>query len=282
MAGIEDPHNPAAHGRLLLVTRSSNLDFLDWVALTGVDPRRETDEVIEVAASSAEGELDDQLVLVAGHFNRNRIFRAALENGASMTEYRGQLLLVVQPFDRERQEISASRWMAILDDRTTIFGTPELVRQALDRYSTRCAPDPLLVSRIHRLHPDVNSWNVLAMPGSMLSRHLDPLQLHTRWTRIFEGVDELILGIHYASTDRIDFAVHAVSNRNASYLAGLLSGPSIVPVDLSTSMRPKLQKLSIDESRVSGSLLVRDMQFDRWLAFVYAQRSSASHLESRR
>lgn len=38
VAGIEDPHNPASTGRLLLVTRSSNLDFNDWIAITGVDP----------------------------------------------------------------------------------------------------------------------------------------------------------------------------------------------------------------------------------------------------
>jgi hypothetical protein len=36
VAGIEAPHNPASTGRLLLVTRSSDLDLSDWIALTGV------------------------------------------------------------------------------------------------------------------------------------------------------------------------------------------------------------------------------------------------------
>lgn len=126
VAGIEDPHNPTSSGRLLLVTHNCNLDFMDWVAITGVDPHRESDEVIEVATSSSKGELNEHLLLVGGRFDREHIFRAALGNGASMAEYRGQRLLV-KPFARERQEISAARWMAILDDRTTIFGAPELV-----------------------------------------------------------------------------------------------------------------------------------------------------------
>jgi hypothetical protein len=58
VAGIEDPHYSTSSGRLLLVTHSCNLDFKDWeVGITGVDPHRESDEVIEVATSSPEGEL---------------------------------------------------------------------------------------------------------------------------------------------------------------------------------------------------------------------------------
>jgi hypothetical protein len=275
VAGIEDPHNPASSGRLLLVTHNCNLDFDDWVAITGVDPHREADEVIEVATSSAERELDEHLVLVAGRFDRERIFRAAVENGASMSQYRGERLLVVEPFARERQEMNASRWMAILDDRTTVFGSPQLVLQALDLYLNRSVPDPLLVERLRQLHPDVNSWNVLEMSGPMLARHVDPGQLNAPWTHVLDGADELTIGIHYGSTDRIDFAVHTMSTQTTSSLAGLATAPRVIPVDLSTSMRPRLQTLSVEQDRLRGSLLVPGEQFDRWLASVYTRRSSA-------
>src|ERR1700733_1661916 len=72
VAGIEDPHNPESNGRLLLVTHNNNLDFIDWVALTGVDAQREADEVIEVAASSSQGELKEHLLLVKGSFDGER------------------------------------------------------------------------------------------------------------------------------------------------------------------------------------------------------------------
>jgi hypothetical protein len=265
VAGIEDPHNPESKGRLLLVTHGSNLDFNDWIALTGVDPHRQTDEVIEVAASSTEGELHEHLLLVAGHLNRERIFHAARQNGASMAEYHGQALLVVEPFARERQDISASRWMAILDDHITIFGSPVLVRQALDRYLNRLEPDPPLLKRLGQLHADVNSWNVLAMSAPMLARHVAPGQMHAAWTHILDGADELTIGIHYGSADRIDFAVHAVSDQSVSHLAEFLAEPRILPADLATGMRPSLQGLSIEQNRMSGSFVVRGKQFDRWL-----------------
>ncbi len=275
VAGIEDPHNPASSGRLLLVTHNCNLDFNDWVAITGVDPHREANEVIEVATSSGERELDEHLVLVAGRFDRERIFRAAIENGASMSQYRGERLLVVAPFARERQEMKAPRSMAILDDRTTVFGCPQLVRQALDLYLNRFVPDPLLIERLRQLHPDVNSWNVLVMSGPMLARHVDPGQLHAPWTHILDGADELTVGVHYGSTDRIDFAVHAMSTQTAFSLAGLANAPRVISVDLATSMRFRLQTLSVEQGRVRGSLLVPGEQFDRWLASVYTRRSSA-------
>jgi hypothetical protein len=58
VAGIEDPQNPGSHGRLLLVTHNNKLDFTDWVALTGVDPHRKVDEVIEVSESSSRGRIE--------------------------------------------------------------------------------------------------------------------------------------------------------------------------------------------------------------------------------
>ncbi len=276
VAGIEDPHNPASSGRLLFVTHECNLDFNDWIAMTGVDTHREANEVIEVAASSSQGELNEHLVLVAGRFDRGHIFRAALGNGASSVEYRGQGLLVVKPFARERQEIIGSRWMAILNDRTTIFGSQELVRHALDRSLSGAGPDPALVERLRQLHPDVNSWNVLAMPGPMIARHVDHGQLHAPWMHILDGADELTVGIHYGSTDRIDFVVHAISGQTTSSLAELAAAPDVISLDLSSSMRPRLRSLSVEHDRVRGSFLVPGEQFDDWLVSISTRHLSAS------
>jgi hypothetical protein len=137
-------------------------------------------------------------------------------------------------------------------------------------------PDPLLVERLRQLHSDVNSWNVLAMSGPMLARHVDPGQLHAPWTHILDGADELTVGIHYGSTDRIDFALHAISREATSSLAGLAAASRMISVDLTTRMRPRLQNLSVRQDRVRGSFLVPGEEFDRWLATVYARRSSAS------
>jgi hypothetical protein len=197
-----------------------------------------------------------------------------------MAEYRGQGVLVVESFARETQEMSAARWMVILDDHTTIFGSPVLVREALDRYLSRSDPNPLLAQRLGQLHADVNSWNVLVMSAPMLARHVAPGQLNAAWTHILDGSDELTLGIHYGSADRIDFAVHAVSSQSLSDLAGFLAKPRIVPAALAIGMRPRLQNLTIEQRRVCGSFVVSGKQLDTWLASLYIQRSSAPNSQS--
>jgi len=114
------------------------------------------------------------------------------------------------------------------------------------------------------------------MSGPMFARHLDPGQLHARWTHILDGADELIMGIHCGSTDRIDFAVHAVSSQTTSSLARLAAAPRVIFADLSIRMRPRLRNLSVERGRVRGSFLVRGEEFERWLTSAFSWSPSAS------
>jgi hypothetical protein len=279
VAGIEDPHNPDSHGRVLLVTRSNNLDFTDWVALTAVDAHRGTDEVIEVAASSNQGELKERLLLVEGHFDGEHIFHAAEQNGSSKTEYKGQAVLLVKPFPREQQVIADTRWMAILDNHIAIFGTPLLVQKALDRRADHSTTDALLAQRVAQLHPDVNSWNVLAMSSAMFARHVAPEELRVGWTHILDGADELTVGIHYGSTTRVDFAAHTNGDQQRSEFAGEFSPPQMLRAGLSQSPRMKLERLSVERDRIEGSIAVPETQFEAWLAAIYSRRSANSPSE---
>ncbi len=281
VAGIEDPHNPPVNGWLLLLSRKTSLDLQDWISLSGVDPQRRADEIIEVAASFGGQELSQHLVLLAGQFDGELIYRAALANGASVTQYCGQHVLVVKPFAREKGTTAASRWMAVIDDHLAIFGSPGIVRRALDRYRSKSGPDPRLVHCLRDLHKDVESWNVLLMSSPMFARNVESEQLHAPWTHILDGADEFTFGIHYGSTDRIDFAVHVVSSQKASYLSGLLAEARVLPVDLSTSMRPRLQSLSIEQNGVRGSFLVSARKFGPWLASGSDRQILASNSQPR-
>ena len=91
-----------------MVTENNNRDYDDCLALLGVDGERAINEVIEAAASSNTGDLSDHLLLVAGHFDRLGIFKAALENGSTRAEYNGEQVLVVKPFDREKYSMNAA------------------------------------------------------------------------------------------------------------------------------------------------------------------------------
>jgi hypothetical protein len=274
VAGIEDPHNPASHGRLLLATHNNNLDFTDWVALTGVDAHREADEVIEVATSSAQGELKERLLLVEGAFDREHIFRAAEQNNATQTTYKGEPILLVKPFPREQQEMTGMRWMAIIDDRTSLFGTPLLVQEALDRRAAHAAADVPLVEHLAQLRADVNSWNALAMSSQMLARHLAPEELHAPWTHILDAADELTIGIHYGSMARVDFAAHTTREQQTSEVAALFAQPQVVRAGLySQTPRVRLKNLSVERNRIQGSIALPGKEFDAWLESFYRSRS---------
>jgi hypothetical protein len=276
VAGIEDPHNPNSHGRLLLVTHSDSLDYQDWISLTGVDPSRRVDEVIEVAAPSQRGELTGHLLLLSGRFDQERIYKEAELHGTRSSEFHGVEILSVDPFAREQQEMRDTRSLAILNDQITIFGTPDLVQRALDRYQAHEAVDATLEARIERLRSDINSWDILAMPAAMLARHLRLGNLQDPWSEAVAGTDELILGIHYGSTARVDFAIHSANDRQIDAIAAMLEQPRLVKASATRKWRPRVEALFVDGSRLEGSVTVSGKRFDAFLEAICWSRVSKS------
>ena len=144
----------------------------DWITLATVDDRQQVDKLIEVAMPSPRGDLGEHLLLVRGSFNGRHILQAAAGNGGTPDSYAGVKIVIVKPFAREQKEMTDTRWLAVLNDTTSIFGTPVVVKNALDRYLASAAADGALMRRLLSLKPDVNCWSVLSMPGAVLARHL--------------------------------------------------------------------------------------------------------------
>jgi hypothetical protein len=198
ISGIADPGPPGAVGRLLLVTEDNNRDFDDALSLLGVDGEKVIKEVVQVASSPTTGDLSDHLLLLAGRFNSEIIFKSALETGAPRMEYRGVEILALQPFPRERQQFFQLRWLAIMSDKILIFGMPSMVAKALDRYEDNDAADPSLLQHLSQLHLDVNSWSIgvlppaaaaAAMANDLAHKINNPLQALTNQLYIASGDD---------------------------------------------------------------------------------------------
>jgi hypothetical protein len=276
VAGVEDPGNPDTRGHLLLVTAKNAFDFDDCLSLTGVDTHRGVDETIWVAASSPQGALNEHMLLVSGRFDRGHIFDAAEQNGATTNMYRGLEVLLVKPFAREERQMHDTRWMAILDGRTVVLGTPWLVRKALDRYVGHEPTDPLMADRLGRLHPQVSSWSVLVMPHGMSSRHAALGQSPAPWMDllgkdVLDGADELTLGIRYGSTSRVDFIVRKVDDRKTSSSTDSTDG--VVPGQMfetgsSQRLRPRLENLAIDQNLIKGSIVLPGKQLEACFTLV--------------
>jgi hypothetical protein len=267
IGGVEDPRNPDTRGRLLIVTMKNSYDFDDCQSLIGVDTTRKVDEAIWVAASSAQGLLSEHLLLAAGRFDRQHIFQSAMLNGAMAGVYRGVNLLVVEPFSREQGQMRDTRWMAILDERTVVFGTSSMVQRALDRYLDRDAADPLVMERLSRLHPQVGSWNVLVLPRGALSKiaFLGPSQ--ASWADLLgrdtvENVDELTLGIRFGSTARVDFVARTANNATSSFGAEQDARRRWFEASSCLGSRSRLEDLSIEPNLIRGSIVMPGKQLD--------------------
>lgn len=274
VAGIEDPHNPNARRHLLFVTINNTLDLDDWLALTGVDTRREVDEVVWAAASSPQHELGEHLLLVEGRFDREHIFRAATRNGAHTQLFAGAEVLIVEPFARE--QMRDTRWLAILDNQRAVFGTPWLVQEALDRYAAHESADAALADSVAQLRPDVTGWNILRMSSSTYARHLGLNQLDAPWAHLLDGADELTIGIHAGSRTRIDFAVHALNGGEASVIAQTLAQPQLLQFGAMQTLRDRLENVSVEQDRIKGSIELPSKEFEACLATFSSGHSAAT------
>ena len=207
VAGIEDPHHGDESGRLLIVTHNNNVDLRDWITLVSVDDRQQVDRLIEVAMPSAHGDLGEHLLLARGSFNGRHVLEAAEDNGGVASSYAGVKVVIVKPFAREQKEMTDTRWLAIVDDNTAIFGTPEMVKSAVDRYTASAATDGALMKRLQALKPDVNCWSVLSMPGAVLAHHLRAGVLDETGDTLLRDVSDVTIAVHYGSKERVDFAI---------------------------------------------------------------------------
>jgi len=265
VAGVEDPRNPDTRGHLLLVTAKNAFDFDDWQSLTGVDTHRAVDETIWIAASSPQSLLNEHMLLVAGRFDREHIYQAAKQNGAASSIYRGLQVLLVKPFAREERQMNDTRWMAILEGQAAVFGTPWLVQKTLDRYVDHAPPDRLVADRVGRLHPRVNSWDLILTPHEAFSKHAALGQPSAPWVdllgrEMLENAEELTLGIRYGTTARVDFIVRTAGDRNQLPDGNGLAPRPMLEASSFQASAPRLESISDAPNLILGTIALPGKQ----------------------
>lgn len=280
VAGFDNRPGLHVHGRLLLTTHNNRVDLDDWQALTGADTRRMFDQIIEVAFAPSGLALSEHMLLVAGRFDGERIFQSLKENGADMVEYQGADIGLVRPLTRERGDMLDDRWLAILDNRTGIFGTPWLVQQALRRAADHAVPDSILEERLSLLRPDVTSWNVLAASPTKAS-NVTFAQPRSAWAQLQQDADVLMLSTRFGEKIRVDFSIYADASRGREFFArkaefftsALGTGSNPEPPAPETSAQ-HVTNFSLEANRVQGSVEMSSRQFEVWCEHVYVVRIS--------
>src|SRR5277367_6810698 len=102
VARISAPTSAGNTGNFVVITHNNGVDLSDFFALSGADGNRSIHELIFVAAANTVGQLSEHSLLASGNFDRERIYRSAVDNGSATTRYLGVSVLVVAPFARER------------------------------------------------------------------------------------------------------------------------------------------------------------------------------------
>ncbi|WP_109487776.1 hypothetical protein [Occallatibacter savannae] len=265
VAGFENYKDEHHHGQLLLTTRNNRLDLADWQSIAGVDLRCSYQEVIEVASSAQGGELTEHLLLVAGKFDREAIFRSLRGRGAKETQYQGHTVVLLEPFTRERGIMKGTRWLVILDDSIALFGTPPSVIAAMNRYAQHADVDAVLRERLTQLPVDVSSWNVLSSLAKaptqyVASRASDP------WARVLAGANVVMVGVRFGGKIRVHFALHANENRGAEFFAqkAISFAEVFARERTGISRPPRMAGVEFGPDRVQGSIQLSRKQFDAW------------------
>ena len=285
VAGFENYGRSNPHGRLLLTTRNNRLDLEDFQALAGVDSKRVYDEVVQVAVATPAGALSEHMLLVAGKFDRERIFGSLELNGATGMEFLGERILLIKPFARERGDMLDTRWLAIIENRIVVLGTPSLVQQGLRRHVNHAVTDSVLEERLSLMRPDVSSWNIL-VESPRKATCIDFAQPHSAWAQLQQGADVLMVSARFGSRIRVDFSIHADAAhgpeffaRKAEVFTDALTEAQPEPKSTDPAQR-RLANYVLESNRVRGSVEMSIRQFEAWCQHLYMVRAAAHIAES--
>jgi hypothetical protein len=260
VAGVSNPMLLGRPDSFLLVSPNNVVDRRDFISLAGVDDSLIISQVIFAAGGSDTSKWGEHSLLMSGHFDQKRIFKAALQNGASVGEFRGIRVLVQQPLARELGTFKDVRWLAVIDSTVALFGTVSSVQQELDRQLAGSAVDPSLMQKLARLRADDATWSVLGtVERNDEVKHalgsLDPILA----SLVHDG-DSVQFGVRYGRKVEVEYEITSPSSASApanSLIGGSLKGSSLLP-----------HEMTVGSASVRGVVKVGMTRYKAWLAEV--------------
>jgi hypothetical protein len=251
----------------LVITHNNRLDIEDFTAMSGVDSARSIHEVLFEATPDENGKLSTHSLLVSGRFNRERIYQSAVSNGATLSQYRGIDLLIVEPFLRERHELGEKRWLAIPDANVALFGTVSNVEHELDRYLSHSPVESIFLKPLARLNGEDETWSML-LASEASARTPNALKsMEPTLPDLIPLGGTLEFGIRYGSHVVFEYDVSASSEADVEStlhsLSRVLSGSTsnVSSFLASPTNRPA-------DGSVHGVVKLSRAKYDAWLAEI--------------
>jgi hypothetical protein len=267
VAGVTNQTSRGESSTFLLISHNNAIDRSDFLSLAGVDDSMIIHQMIFAAGGSDTNKLGEHSLLMSGHFDQARIFRAAVENGATVTEFRGFRVLVQHPFERELGTFKDVRWLAVIDSKVALFGTRLSVQQELDRHLAGSSVDPSLMQRLASLRRDVVTWSALGVlnVGDEIEHAFGSLDPNL--AKLIHDGSSFLFGVRYGRKIEVEYEVtvpssapaQTIANSSAqSLIAGNLKGSSLLP-------HPDLTR---ERASVRGVVKIAMDRYAAWLAEV--------------
>jgi hypothetical protein len=251
----------------LMMSHNNVVDRRDLISLVGVDDSVIIHQIIFAAGGSDTSKLPEHSLLLSGHFDQTRIFKAGVENGAKVSEFRGIRVLVLQPFERELGTFKDVRWLAVIDSKVALFGTISSVQQELDRHLAASAADASLTQKLARLRNDDATWSVLRTVDSNYVAmralgSLDPILANL----VHDG-DSFQFGVRYGRKVEVEYEITAPSRASAQAHSNSLT-QSLVGASLKGFSPLPRPDMTGDSASVHGVVKVAMTRYKAWLAEI--------------
>ncbi|MGB8538468.1 MAG: hypothetical protein WCD57_18750 [Acidobacteriaceae bacterium] len=261
---------PIPRGRpdgFLLMSYKDLVDRRDFMSLVGVDDSLIIDQMLLVAGAGDTSKSGEHSLLMNGHFDQTRIFKAAVENGARVSEFRGIRVLVQPPLARELGTFTDVRWLAVIDSTVALFGTISSVQQELDRHLAGSAVDPSLMQELAHLRRDDVTWSVLRTvePNDGIEHalgSLDPILANL----VHDG-DAFRFGVRYGRKIEVEYEITSPSSASAQANSNSLTH-SLIRENLKGSSHLPHHDITGDSPSVRGVVKVAMTRYKEWLAEI--------------
>lgn len=164
LAGVNvDQARSSPLGQFLLASMPTDPSLLQFIAVSGFDPRRDLHEIL-VAATSPDKSAA-HLFLAKGAFNVDRLL-SVVPKTQPLTE---QLYNGTRIFTHGKEGTGmAAMFFAFPDSNAAVAGDLASVQGALDRRGQSSTLDASLVQRIAALSSTLDAWALSALPFSAL------------------------------------------------------------------------------------------------------------------
>lgn len=167
LAGVNvDQARSSPLGQFLLASMPTDPSLLQFIAVSGFDPRRDLHEIL--VAATAPDKSAAHLFLAKGSFNVERLL-SMVPKTQPLTE---QLYNGTRIFTHGKEAAGtgmAAMFFAFPDSNTAVAGDLASVQGALDRRGQSSTLDASLIQRIATLSSTLDAWALSALPFSSLS-----------------------------------------------------------------------------------------------------------------